>query len=72
MNNGATGRYTVVLHLKNPETGVQKVWVYDFLTQEEAIEFFNRVHKEAVSVFYMWPDGTVIFDKNTETKPEPE
>ena len=66
MNNGATGNYTVIVHLKDSESGLPKVWIYDFFTPEEAIKFFNFYHKKAVSIFYTWPDGSLILDKSSE------
>ena len=74
--NGATGKHTVVVHFKNPDTEKQKVWVYDFDSQKEAIEFFDDLqmldkngeafHK-IVGIWYTRPDGSVIFDKDTES-----
>ena len=75
MNNGATGKHSVIVHFKNPYTEKQKVWVYEFDSQKEAIEFFDDLREmdmngetfhKIVGIWYTWPDGSVIFDKDHE------
>lgn len=72
--NGATGKHTVVVHFVNPYTEKPKVWIYTFDSQTEAIEFFvdlrnmdknGESFNKIVGIWYIWPDGSVIFDKDT-------
>ena len=72
-NSGSTGKHTVVAYFKNPGTEKKKVWVFDSRT--EANEFFDdlrRIDKNGelfdkiVGVWYTWPNGSVIFDNDTE------
>lgn len=74
MNNGSTEKHTVVVHFKNPETDKQKVWVYDFDSQKEAIEFFDdlrmmdengEAYNKIVGIWLTAPDGSILWDNDS-------
>ena len=74
MNNAAAEKYTVIVHFIHRLTEKQRVRVYDFNSQQRAIEFFDdlrmmdkngeAVHK-IVGIWLTEADGSIVWDKNS-------
>ena len=74
MNNVAIEKHTVVVHFIHPLTEKQRMRVYDFKSQQEAIEFFEDLrmmdkngesfHK-IVGIWLTEADGSIVWDKNS-------